>query len=274
MNEFDIFNGYVIEKGEKLFNSGNRSFKYGDGVFETMKVVDGEVLYWEEHFKRLEFGIKTLKLENTIYTKEYWEKEIEKIIQKNYYKFAKIRLTVYRDSPGLYTPLTNRIGFIMEGLRFDKADFSYEAQGISLGVYTDNFKPIGMLSNCKTTSTILYVMSSIYKKEIGLDDVVVLNNLGNVCETSNSNLFIVKDGEIYTPPITEGCIAGVMRNQVIVISKELNKLVIEKPLIIKDLEEADEIFLTNVIMGVQNVKIFKDKVKKNTYSLALQNFLK
>ncbi len=274
MNEFDNFNGYLTEKGEKIFIPGNRSFKYGDGLFETMKIVDGAILYWEYHYKRLKLGIDTLKLDDTNFPKEFWEKELEKVINKNYYKFARLRLTVYRDSPGLYTPLGNRIGFIVEGTRYDKPDFSYVPEGINLGVFKEHQKVVGTLSNCKTTSAILFVLASIYKKDNNLDDVLILNSLGNVCEASASNVFIANKGEIITPPLSEGCISGVMREQVIEFSKHIDKIVIEKALTLKDLEEAEEIFLTNVISGIQHVKTFNGKAKKSTHTIALQNFLK
>lgn len=274
MNEFDNFNGYVTEKGEKIFNTGNRSFKYGDGIFETMKIVDGEILYWEYHYKRLQFGIETLKLDDTNFTKEFWAKELEKIIHKNYYKYARLRLTLYRDSPGLYTPLSNRIGFMIEGVRYDKPDFSFVSEGINLGVFKEHNKVANVLSNCKTTSAVLYVLASIYKRDNNLDDVVILNHFGNVCETSSSNVFVVKNDEFITPPLSEGCVSGVMREQVIEFSKHIDKIVLEKPLSLQDLEDADEIFLTNVISGVQHVKMFNNKIKKNTHTIALQNFLK
>ena len=113
MNEFDNYNGFLVEKGEKLFNTGNRSFKFGDGIFETMRVENGKVVYWEDHYKRLKLGLTTLQLDDKKFPVSKWEEEIEKVVYKNKYQYAKLRLTVYRESPGLYTPMTNKLGFVI-----------------------------------------------------------------------------------------------------------------------------------------------------------------
>ena len=215
MNEFDNVNGFLLEKGEKLFNTGNRSFKYGDGIFETMKVVDDQVIFWDEHYDRLEQGIKLLKIDHERFDKKKWKQEIDRLIYKNRYKYTKLRLTIYRESPGLYTPMANNLGYVIEGVRYDSKSYTYNPEGISLGVYPDLDKSINMLSNCKTTSALVYVMASIYKKEQGLGDMVVLNSLGNVCETSNANIFYIKDNNVFTPALNQGCVAGVFRTQVI-----------------------------------------------------------
>lgn len=272
MNEFDNFNGFLMEKGEKLFNTSNRSFKYGDAVFETMKVVENEVLFWDDHFERLQQGLSTLKINQDQFTKEKWASEVQKVIYKNYYKFAKLRLTVCRDSPGLYTPMTNKLNFIIEGVRYDSKDYSYLKEGLSLGVYEEVDKPINITSNCKTTSALVYVMASIYKKEQGLGDVVVLNSKGKVCETSNANLFLVKDDQLYTPGLDQGCVAGVFRKQVIEYCKANGIAIKETPIEIEDLNEADEIFLTNVIAGVQGVSSFQGKEKEEVFVKSLRNF--
>jgi branched-chain amino acid aminotransferase len=272
MNEFDNVNGFLIEKGDKLFNTGNRSFKYGDGIFETMKVVDNKVMFWEEHFARMQQGMKLLKIDSESFDKKKWELEIERVIHKNYYNFAKLRITVYRESPGLYTPMSNNMGFVIEGVRYDRKNYTYKKEGISLGVYKEMHKPIDKISNCKTTSALIYVMASLHKKEQGLDDVVVLNSKGNVCETSNANLFLLKDKKVVTPALTEGCIEGVFRKQVIDYCETENITLEEREVSVDDLIESDEIFVTNVIGGVQGVSVFQNTSKSQNFVNKLQSF--
>jgi aminodeoxychorismate lyase len=272
MNEFDNVNGFLIEKGEKIFNTGNRSFKYGDGIFETMKVVDNKVMFWEEHLKRIEHGMKTLKIDHEIFDSAKWSQEIEKVILKNYYKFAKLRLTIYRESPGLYTPMANNMGFIIEGVRYDRKDYTYNSDGIALGVYDEIHKHINVLSNCKTTSALVYVMASIYKKEQQLGDVVVLNSNGLVCETSNANIFYVKDKRVITPDLNQGCVAGVFRQQVINYCQSKEITIKEQEVSLSDLEEADEIFVTNVIGGIQGINQFEKSKKTQGFIKELQSF--
>jgi aminodeoxychorismate lyase len=274
MNEFDNVNGYLIAKGEKIYNTGNRSFKYGDGIFETLKVVDNKVVFWDEHLKRLESGMKSLKIEPGHFDSRKWTQELDRLISKNYYKFAKLRLTVFRDSPGLYTPMTNMMGFLIEGVRYDGKDYTFRAEGITLGIYDELSKSVDVLSNCKTTSALVYVMASLYKKEQGLGDVVVLNTSGNVCETSNANIFYVKDGNVYTPGLDQGCIAGVFRTQVLDYCQTKNIHLEEGEVSIENLEKADEVFVTNVIGGVQGVSSFQNISKSQKFVKELQSFFK
>ena len=272
MNEFDNINGFLIDKGEKVFNPGNRSYKYGDGIFETIKVVEGKIQFWNDHYDRLKRGIEVLKLDDSNFSKDKWFQEIERVVYKNYYKYAKIRLSVYRDAPGLYTPNGNRIGFAVEGVRFDKGDFTFKPEGIVVGLYEEIKLSIDALSNAKTASALPYVMASIYKKEQGLDDVLLFNQEGNIAESANSNVFLVKDGKIFTPALTQGCIAGVMRKNVL-LHCHLHKIDVEERAIsLEEIKSADEIFLTNVIAGVQGVKSILEIEKQQILTHKIQGF--
>lgn len=256
-----------------MFNTSNRSFKYGDGLFETIKVEEGKLKHWNDHYDRLKLGMDTLKFDDGLFPKEKWEDHLMNVVNRNYYKYAKLRLTVYRDAPGLYTPMTNKIGFLIEGVRYSEADSKKQATIKNMGVYEAMQKPVDVTSNCKTTSALIYVMASLFKKEHNYDDALVLNTNGNVCESSNSNLFIVKNKVVFTPALSEGCVAGVMRLQVIKFC-ELKKIECnEVPLIVKDLETADELFLTNAIAGIQSVESFKGAPKDSEFSLQLQAHL-
>lgn len=261
MNEFDNFNGFLTEKGEKLFNTSNRSMKYGDGLFETIKVVGGELMYWDDHYDRLKLGITTLKLDDASFPKEKWEEQLMKVVTRNYYKYAKLRLTVYRDAPGLYAPMSNKIGYLIEGVRYSETDSLQQVNVQKLGVYTEMKKPIDVTSNCKTTSALIYVMASIYKKEHQYDDVLILNADEKVCETSNSNLFIVKDGVVFTPALSQGCVGGVMRLQVLKLCALKGIDCQEVSLNLDQVKDADEVFLTNAIAGVIPVKEFQGEKK-------------
>ena len=273
MMEFDNLNGFLSEKGDKLFDTSSRALKYGDGVFETLKVAKGKVLFWDDHYKRLKKGIDYLKLDDIGKDKTFWEKELEKVIVKNYYREARIRLIVYRNSPGLYTPMGNRIGYLIEGMRYDNHNYTYDETGISLGVFKQDFKSTSPLSNLKTPSALFYVLAGIFKKEEGFDDVVVLNSKGNICETVSSNIFMVFNDKVITPALNEGCIDGVIRKQVLQILNQKNVDFEERGITIDELESADEIFTTNSIVGVQNIASFRGKKLHNIYAKQLQDYL-
>ena len=220
MMEFNNLDGFLSEKGDKLFDTSNRSMRYGDGIFETIKLVNGKLLFWEDHYERLSRGMQHLKLDTIGKEEDFWKKEVEKIVVKNYFTNARIRIIVYRNSPGTYTPMGNRVGFLIEGTRFDKPVYNYSKQGTRLGLFSGDHKGMSPLNNFKTTSALLFVLAGVHKKEAGLDDVVVLNAAGRVCETVSSNIFALVNDVIITPKLSEGCLDGVMRKQIIKAIKQ------------------------------------------------------
>ncbi len=273
MMEFNNLDGFLSEKGDKLFDTSNRSMRYGDGIFETIKLVNGKLLFWEDHYERLSRGMQHLKLDTIGKEEEFWKKEVEKIVVKNYFKNARIRIIVYRNSPGTYTPMGNRVGFLIEGTRFDKPVYNYSKQGTTLGLFSGDHKGMSPLNNFKTTSALLFVLAGVHKKEAGFDDVVVLNAAGRVCETVSSNIFAVVNDVIITPKLSEGCLDGVIRKQII---KAINQKKIdfeEGELTVEQLRSASEIFTTNSMTGVQGVGQFEGKSMSLSYVKEFQSYL-
>ena len=271
--EFDNLDGFLSGKGDKIFDSSNRVLKYGDGIFETIKLANGNLMFCEDHFNRLNKAAEYLGLETAGKDSTFWKKEIEKIVVKNYYENARIRVVAFRDSPGLYTPMGNRLSFFIEGTRFDKPEYSYKVQGIKLGVFNGDHKAMSPLNNFKTTSALLFVLAGRFKKNANLDDVVILNAAARVCETVSSNIFVVKNDKIRTPKLSEGCLDGVMRKQIKKIISDKGLSFEESEISLDDLKSADEIFLTNSMSGVQGVSEFEGKSLLNTYTLSFQSSL-
>ena len=273
MMEFNNLDGFLTEKGDKLYDTSNRSMRYGDGIFETIKLVNGELMFWEDHYERLSRGMRHLKLDTIGKEEAFWKKEVEKIIVKNYFTNARIRIIVYRNSPGTYTPMGNRVGFLIEGTRFDKPDYTYSRQGLSLGLFESDHKGMSPLNNLKTTSALLFVLAGVYKKETEVDDVVVLNAAGRVCETVSSNIFAVVDDKIITPKLSEGCLDGVMRKQIIKAIKQKEINFEEGELTLDELRSAKEIFTTNSMAGVQGIAEFEGKPKDLSFVKQLQSYI-
>jgi branched-chain amino acid aminotransferase len=271
--EFDNLDGFLSGKGDKIFDSSNRVLKYGDGIFETIKLANGNLMFWEDHFNRLNKSAEYLGLETAGKDSVFWKKEVDKIVVKNYYENARIRIVAFRDSPGLYTPMGNRLSFFIEGTRFDKPMYSFTSQGIKLGIFSGDQKAMSPLNNFKTTSALLFVLAGRYKKNRNLDDVIILNAAGRVCETVSSNIFLVKNDKITTPKLTEGCLDGVMRKQIKKIISDKGCKFEESEITLDDLKSADEIFLTNSMSGVQGVAEFEGKRLLNTYTLNFQSSL-
>ncbi|SDW70794.1 branched-chain amino acid aminotransferase [Lutibacter oricola] len=252
------FNGALIEKESNIFNAANRAFKYGDAVFETIKVKELKVIYLESHYFRLMASLRMLRMEIPLnFTMEYFEKEIISTVEINNLKNARVRFSVYRENGGLYTPETNAIGFLIEASGLNETI----KEQYTLELYKDFYINSGLLSTLKTTNKLTNVLASIYCNENNYDNCILLNERKQVVEAINGNIFLVKGSHIITPPITDGCIKGVMRKKLIEYLESQDEFTFEESSISPfDIQKSDEVFITNAIVGVQPVTNYRKKV--------------
>ncbi|MFD2866270.1 aminotransferase class IV [Mucilaginibacter antarcticus] len=248
------FNGEIIPADSKVLSVANRSFKYGDGLFESMRMLKGVLKFADLHADRLQRGMKALKMDGYSQMDAYFLKEkAEQLSVRNKSKHGRLRLTVYRDSDGLYTPSQNKVGYCLEFIPADEPRYFLNDKGLIVDVFTDLPKPSNYLSNIKTCNSLTYVMAGLHKNQANVDDVFLLNQAGFLCEASSSNVFIWYQNHLYTPALSEGCVEGVMRQVVINIAKKNNIPVTEAQINPEILYEADEVFLTNATKGIQSV---------------------
>ncbi|ASU33335.1 aminotransferase class IV [Mucilaginibacter xinganensis] len=251
---FINFNGEILPADTKLVGLNNRAFKYGDGLFESMRLMKGQLKFAEQHADRLQRGMKALKIDGYSQMDAWFLKEkAADLARRNKAKHGRLRLTVYRDSDGLYTPSQNKMGYCLELQPMDEPRYFLNDKGLIVDLYTELPKPTNYLSNIKTCNSLIYVMAGLYKMHNKLDDVFLLNQTGNLCEASSSNIFIWYQKHLYTPALSEGCVEGVMRQVVINIAKNNNILVTEAQISPDILYEADEVFITNAGRGIQSV---------------------
>jgi branched-chain amino acid aminotransferase len=251
---FINFNGEVLPADTKLVALNNRAFKYGDGLFESMRLMKGQLKFPELHADRLQRGMKALKIDSYSQMDAWFLKEkAADLARRNKIKHGRLRLTVYRDADGLYTPSQNKMGYCLEIQPMDEPRYFLNDKGLIVDMYTELPKPTNYLSNIKTCNSLIYVMASIYKNQNKLDDVFLLNQNGNLCEASSSNIFIWYQKHLYTPALSEGCVEGVMRQVIINIAKNNNIPVTEAQISPDILYEADEVFITNAGRGIQSV---------------------
>lgn len=267
---FINYNGEIYPANQPVLTVANRGFKYGDGLFESMRMIKGELRFASLHAARLQEGMKALGLEGyeSMSTELLREKVVELAI-RNTIENARVRLTVFRDADGLYSPSGNRFGYCIEMTPVAETHYTGNAKGLIVDVYEELTKPVGFLSNYKTCNSLLYVMAGIYRKRHSLDDLFILNQNGFLCETMSSNVFILFDKQLYTPALTEGCIAGIMRTAVTKIAEAGNIPVIEAQINPDILNVADEVFLTNATRGIQWVMGFNSKRYFNKLSRQL-----
>lgn len=252
------FNGELLFKENIKLTTDNRGFKYGDGIFETIKVVHEKVIFWEDHYFRLMASMRMLRMKIPMeFTLEFLEKEILKTVAvlEDGASF-RVRLNVFRKDGGLYTPKTNAIDYLIEVSESNyKTKETYE-----IDVFKDFYNYSGLLSTIKTNNRMLNTLASIYANENDLDNCILVNERKGVVEVANANIFIVKNNIVKTPALTEGCIKGVVRSKVIDILIKNKDFTIEETVISPfEIQKADEVFITNAIMGIQAVTKYKKK---------------
>src|SRR5690606_10147320 len=172
----------------------------------------------------------------------------------------------------LYAPDTNRPVYCLQVSRLP-ASLRDKKLGLIVDLYTDLKKPYSGLSHLKSNNALIYVMAGLYKKKFAYDEVFLLNQEGHLCEALTSNIFVYYDKTLYTPALTEGCVQGVMRRVVMDMAAHEGIPVVEAQISPEIMKQADEIFCTNAVHGVQWVMGFKQKRYFNKISRILQDKL-
>lgn len=253
MPHYILFNDEFYDADQPVLNAANRGFKFGDGLFESIRMINGKVQFAALHADRLKAGMKALKMEGYALLDEYFIKQkTAELAKRN--KFSgncRFRLTIYRDGEGLYTPQNNKVGYLLEGSPLEQTQYELNKKGLIIDVYDEITKPINKLSNFKTSNSLLYVMAALYQKQHRLDEALLLNQLGFLCESTSSNVFVVYQKQIYTPTLSEGCVGGVMRLVILQLAKTYDLPLIEAQISPEILKEAEEVFVTNATSGIR-----------------------
>ena len=270
------FNGILQDSDTNLLDQ-NRGFLYGDGVFETLKIVGGKILFFEDHYFRLMAAMRIVRMEIPMnFTLEYLEEQVLSLVEKNKIEqSARARITVYRNNGGLYLPTNNTVSFLIQTSAIENPVYSISEKEYEVDLYKDFYIPKQLLSTLKTTNKMIHVTGSIYAKENDLDNCILLNDSKNVVEALQGNLFMRMGNTLITPPISEGCLNGIMRKQILSFAKkETNLEVVEQVISPFDLQKADELFVTNVIRGIQPITQYRKKEFEQDTAKVLNTILK
>lgn len=270
------FNGILQDSDTNLLDQ-NRGFLYGDGVFETLKIVGGKILFFEDHYFRLMAAMRIVRMEiPMIFTLEYLEEQVLSLVEKNKIEqSARARITVYRNNGGLYLPTNNTVSFLIQTSAIENPVYSISEKEYEVDLYKDFYIPKQLLSTLKTTNKMIHVTGSIYAKENDLDNCILLNDSKNVVEALQGNLFMRMGNTLITPPISEGCLNGIMRKQILSFAKKETILeVVEQVISPFDLQKADELFVTNVIRGIQPITKYRKKEFEQDTAKVLNTILK
>lgn len=245
-------NGELLPADKPSMMHNNRASYYADALFETIHANGTEPQFIDEHYDRLKHGLKTLEI-TTKLNRSSLKQEIVKLLNKNrHYNGTRVRLTVFRQNGGLYTPLNNQSNFIIESSPLKDDYYVLNTKGLFIDFYEELHKPINKLSNLKSTNAQIYTQAGLYKTKNKLDECILLNTNHSICESISSNLFFVMGNKLLTPSLSCGCVDGVMRRKIIEIADFFKYETIEHDSIEKDVfEYCDEAFLSNAIRGVQ-----------------------
>jgi branched-chain amino acid aminotransferase len=253
-NELNLrinYNGHLIDPQTPIATAANRSLRFGDGVFETMFWDGQKIENLDFHFDRLFKGLTILQFDlSNGFTKEFLTEEIKKLCENNSASVnARVRLNIFREDGPVLLPVSNKPAFIIESGAYPEENLT----PLRLTIYKAEMKSTGVLSNLKTNNYLLNTLAIQFAKDNGFDDAIILNSRGNICEASSSNLFMVQKGVLFTPALTQGCVAGTKRRELLEILPSLG-FQVEETIITKDMIfEMEEIFLTNAIRPVRPV---------------------
>lgn len=228
---------------ELAFHEMERSFNYGDGLFETIVVKDGKIKFLDYHLERLGAGMKVLSLVGVELSHEAIERAIYILLNQSENKEnARVKLQVWRQTGGLYVPQTNKANYLLSAKENVEKSKVVTRSEIATSIHLN----YSSLSALKTSNSLPYVLAGIEMKAKNLEEIIILDNNGNLSECSSSNLFWLKDGDIFTPKLSAGCIAGIMRRHILEQAKKAQRKcheVLEKPAV---LLQADQVFCCNV----------------------------
>jgi len=266
MKKYFNYNGRFFADDETVLSKDDRSYRYGDGLFETMKIVKGNILLEEYHFERFSSGLEILKFKSPVlFAKQKICEQVKELCKKNNYEeSARVRLSVSRGGGGLYD-CDNKFSYLIECWPLEQNNNTLNENGLIIDVFPDAKKSIDKFSNLKSANYLPYVMAAIWAKENKLNDALILNQHDRICDSTIANVFWVKDEKIFTAPLSDGCVAGVMRKKILeLLARNPDQLVQEHVLTEEILLQADEVFLTNAISCIRWVKECRGRIYKNT----------
>ncbi|MEK9530490.1 MAG: aminotransferase class IV [Flavobacteriaceae bacterium] len=268
-------NGELKSSNTPLFTAQNRGFLYGDAVFETLRYGQNQLHFWEDHYFRLMATMRIFRMAIPMeFTPEFLAAECLRVIsaQVSPSPSWRLRLTVYRADGGAYLPTSADVGYIIEAKPLANEHYNASAD-YKVDLFKDYYIQQGMLSNLKSTNKALNVIGSVFMKEQGFDNGILVNDSKEVVEFLNGNLFVFDDQGLRTPPLSSGCLDGVMRKQILRLAKKLGIHCVEETISPFDLQKVEEIFVSNSVLGIQAVSQYRRTVFQNTKSMKLLHAL-
>ena len=267
------WNGKIVPQGTPIISADNRGLRYGDGLFETIKIMNGCLVMPDEHFARLWNGMQRLQFDiPKHFSPDIMEEQVIALAKKNgHADAARVRLSIIRGDGGLYDAKNHFPHYIIQTWALPEGNGEWNSNGLVAGIYTEATKSCDSISNLKHNNYLPYVLAALYAKKEKWNDAILLNSQQTVCDSTIANIFIVKDEIICTPALSQGCVAGVMRHALIQFLKKSGWQITEKAITVDELSLAEEVFFTNSMYNIRWVKqinesAYSNKITQKIYS--------
>ncbi|RKS53282.1 branched-chain amino acid aminotransferase [Gillisia mitskevichiae] len=261
-------NGNLVEDKDATISVFNRGLSYGDSVFETLRVINGKIIFWEDHYFRLMSSMRIMRMEIPAnFSPEFLEEEILLLLKTNELLSspARIRFTVFRTAGGFYRPNTLDIEYIVTSEKLEDPFYLLNTDPYEVELFKDHYVTSGLLSTIKSNNRAINVLGSIFAKENDYENCLLINENKQVVEALNGNIFLVNGNKIKTPPLKDGALNGISRKQILSVVKKMMDLEIEESSISPfELQKADELFISNVIVGIQPISKYRKKEFDNS----------
>lgn len=268
-SEFFIYNGLLKRTNEPIILINNRAFLFGDGFFESIIAFNQNIPFFDLHINRINKAIKAFNFEtNEIFQNSaLLNEQIVYLARKNkLYKTYKIKISIFRETGGMYRPSSNRLNFVIQTFKIETNKFELNKKGLKLGLFKDVKVDFSPFSQFKTLNSLPYIFAQQYAANNNLDDVLLFNSKNEIVEASSSNVFFVIDNEIVTPKIESGCVNGIMRHTIISIANEIKLPIKEINVTLEDINSCSEIFISNSVIGIQYILALEYKRFSNIVS--------
>ena len=261
------FNGQFIDKGSLNIQTSNRSFLYGDGFFETVRLNKYKAVFFNRHYVRFIEAMTYLQME----IPEHWsvvflQKTLEELARKNNLPNARIRMTVWRGGEGRYTPQSHYSELLIEAFSLENDFYKLNTKGLKSGWFEGSRRWADEGTFYKSANAKIYTLAGMYAQSQGWDDIVIMNQYNRLADALHSNVFIWLNNQWITPPISEGCIDGVVRKVLIRQMIKWNMPLEIRPIERNDFSQCEEVMLTNSIEGIQWVGLLEGKEYNNKIS--------
>lgn len=271
MNTFISWKGSIIPQEDFRISPNNRGLRYGDGLFETMKAKEGNIQLENLHFERLLSSLQLLQFEiPDLLTQEYLRTQVGLVLEKNNHsQMARVRLMAVRGEGGMYDIINQSPEILIQSWPIEQKPGAFNVAPVHIDIFTEALKVCDMYSGIKSNNYLCYRMGAVFAKRNTLDDALILNAHGRIADSTIANVFIISNGMIKTPPLTEGCVNGVFRKYLLQSFTHDGMLFREEAITINALLEADEVFLTNAITGIRMV----DRCQASIYTTEFSSTL-